>query len=468
MAERSLTLNLDGVRYSKDTAFVISNGNVELTAGDIAIFLGKNGIGKTTLLFSLCGGIQCLSRFRTAQLCGELVVDGKTVHPSKPRNCGDFWRKSGIIFQYPDHNFITTNVLDEFLLSARSANLDARQAFKKISELTRDYGIQHILHGNIDELSDGTKQLVALISSFIRSPSYLFFDEPTSLLDTSNKTKFIDTLMMYRSEHPECITAITTHEPAIFDKLSPNRVFVIDDGTLTEYESLDAATSVFHTGESVETEFSSPFLGKPILESDLLGSYYTQPRNPVFAALNISIKEGEIVTVTGKNGSGKTTLFKTLSTFHRKYNGRISYRGTDYRIRPPIQPSDLAYIPQVPSLQFSEDTVEKEIQSVHTALGTSFDFVHEIVRKAIEPFSVSLSDDPLSLSYGQQKLVSLLSFLNYPGVLLIDEPVICLDWTQRKSVFEILQHYANGGSTIMVATHSPELFASISTQEIQL
>ena len=53
MAERSLTLNLDGVRYSEDTAFVISNGNVELTAGDIAIFLGKNGIFWKTLLSHL-------------------------------------------------------------------------------------------------------------------------------------------------------------------------------------------------------------------------------------------------------------------------------------------------------------------------------------------------------------------------------------------------------------------------------
>lgn len=464
----AIKLDFDNIGYQKDAKPVLRNGSIELNAGEFALFLGKNGIGKTTLLFSLCGAIQCLSRFRTANFVGQLTVNDQTITPENKRSCNSYWSNSAIIFQYPDHNFITTSVIDEFLLSARTSNLESRHAFNKISALTKEYNIRHLLHAKIDELSDGTKQLVSLVSSFIRSPNYLFFDEPTALLDSTNKQIFIETLATYRKDNPGCIAAITTHEPEVFEQLSPSRIFVIDDNSTVKYDTIGEAKSAFYTGNSLQNSISNPAIGNKILGGDLLGSYYSQPESPVFSGLNISIREGELVTVTGRNGSGKTTLFKTLSTLHRKYHGRLTFRGNDYRTKAPKPPLDIAYIPQIPSLQFSEDTVEKEIRSVHDAFGKPFNLVQKIVTKALHPFNIQLSDDPLSLSYGQQKLVSLLSFLIYPGVLLIDEPVICLDWEQRQAVYEVIHHYVENGSTLVVATHSPGLFSGISTQEISL
>jgi len=105
---------------------------------------------------------------------------------------------------------------------------------------------------------------------------------------------------------------------------------------------------------------------------------------------------------------------------------------------------------------------------VHRNNDTGLDNVKDIVTKSLVAFNIELTHDPLALSYGQQKVVSLLSFLNYPDLLLIDEPVICLDWTQQNSIFNILRNYSQNGTTLIVATHSPELFSKIETQNIQL
>ncbi len=465
--EAGIKLEFDGVGYDNEEN-ILRASKLSLEPGDLALFLGKNGIGKTTLLLSLCGAIQCLSRFKSASFSGQLSVNGNYITRESKRICSNYWGRSSVIFQYPDHNFITTSVIEEFLLSARLANLEPREAFIRISKLAHDYGINNLLHSKIDELSEGTKQLVSLVSSFIKSPDYLFFDEPTALLDCGNKQQFIETLIAYRKIKPECIAAVTTHEPEAFELASPNRFFVIDDGTINEYSTLGEAKAKFYTGSAPTVDRNNNTTGDVLLEGNLLGPYYSQPEATVFSGLNISIREGELVTVTGKNGAGKTTLFKMLSTLHRKYQGRISFRGSDYRSTLPKLPSDIAYIQQIPSLQFSEDTVEREMTSIHRAMKISFDSVQDVALRALKPFGINLESDPLTLSFGQQKIVSLLSFLVYPAVLFVDEPVICLDWNQRRSVYELIQHYLNNGSTIVVATHTPELFSRLSTQEIRL
>ena len=163
-------------RYSRTGDPVLHGTSLELKQGEIGILLGKNGSGKTTLFKTIFGIEKPKS--------GALQFNGENLLKMKRRE------RSRRIANVPqDIHFGALSVFDSILMGRVSyfglkASHDDYLAVEKIIE---DMGLTDFAHRNVDELSGGERQKIAIARAMAQEPKLMVFDEPTGNLDIANE-----------------------------------------------------------------------------------------------------------------------------------------------------------------------------------------------------------------------------------------------------------------------------------------
>ena len=180
----------------------------------------------------------------------------------------------------------------------------------------------------------------------------------------------------------------------------------------------------------------------------------------VLCDVNLSIHQGEFISISGQSGAGKTTLLNLISAIDHPTSGKIIVRGTQYNRLTEDELAEfrcltIGYVFQDYNL-ISTLTVRENIEFARDIAGfriNSFDSsVHDLMDQ------VGLSDRshhlPAQLSGGeQQRLAFARALANDPAILLADEPTGNLDSTSAKRILDILHRVHRDGKTILVATH---------------
>ena len=171
-------LNVENLtfRYSKFSRPVLSGASLELKPGEVGILLGKNGSGKTTLFKNILGIEKPKS--------GALQFNGENLLKMKRRE-----RSRRIAYVPQDIHFGALSVFDSILMGRVSyfglkASHDDYLAVEKIIE---DMGLTDFAHRNVDELSGGERQKIAIARAMAQEPKLMVFDEPTGNLDIANE-----------------------------------------------------------------------------------------------------------------------------------------------------------------------------------------------------------------------------------------------------------------------------------------
>lgn len=183
-------------------------------------------------------------------------------------------------------------------------------------------------------------------------------------------------------------------------------------------------------------------------------------RVEVLKGIDLSIRRGEFIIVSGASGSGKTTLLNIIGGIDRPTSGRIVVFGEDLSSRDEdflaaFRCSNVGFVFQSYNL-ISTLTVAENVG-----------FPMEWLRKPIEDQEkrtqellgkVGLNSRaghfPFQLSGGEQQRVAFArAIANDPPLLLIDEPTGNLDRKTSSKIVEILHALKDAGKTIVVATH---------------
>tara|TARA_B100000029_G_C17302311_1_gene861151 strand:- start:16 stop:744 length:729 start_codon:yes stop_codon:yes gene_type:complete len=183
---------------------------------------------------------------------------------------------------------------------------------------------------------------------------------------------------------------------------------------------------------------------------------------PLIEGVELSLREGEIVGLTGKSGIGKTTLIRTCAGLIPPLSGNINFNGKslDSKAR-----GDVGLIPQRLGL-IQHQTVGYNVlmgalprakwhQSVFSLPSSE---MREATRKAVE--AVGLQDKILtsvnSLSGGQQRRVAIArAMVQNPKLVLADECLGELDAETAKDIIDLLRSLADGGTSILIVDHNP-------------
>ena len=171
-----------------------------------------------------------------------------------------------------------------------------------------------------------------------------------------------------------------------------------------------------------------------MIEIDNISVTYKSGERKILAlsSVNLTIEDGEFLSVLGPNGSGKSTLVKALCGLVEFDEGSIMINGSEVF---PGKFSDTLFgkigvVFQEPSGQFLMPSVRKEIEAVLENLGLDYPRQIERFEEIVDKFQLDriLHIPPDKLSPGQMQIVNLaVAFTVGSEVLILDEPTTFLD-----------------------------------------
>jgi energy-coupling factor transport system ATP-binding protein len=197
----------------------------------------------------------------------------------------------------------------------------------------------------------------------------------------------------------------------------------------------------------------------PLVEFEDVGFGYERDV-PVLHDINIEIQRGDVIAVLGPNGAGKTTFVKHAIGLLKPKSGRVLVNGQDTHQASVAEiASTLGYVFQSPSHMLFAQTVHEELAFGPKNLKHSPEEIEKEVKEALKTVNLVEfeQDPPLSLSFGQQKRVSIAAILAMRSrILVMDEPTAGQDYQNYMSFMDsILQ--MPGFESILFITHDVDM-----------
>lgn len=177
----------------------MDNISYKFENGYIYAILGTSGSGKTTLL-NILGLLD--NKFD-----GEIIINNKNI--SKKSDNYEF-RNQNIGFIFQSYYLIDSlNVEENIKMPLKYSKKEKKddEYFKKIIE---ELKIENLINENVNYLSGGEKQRIAIARAFINKPSIIICDEPTGNLDKENSLKVLSILKQFISK--DKLIIIVTHD----------------------------------------------------------------------------------------------------------------------------------------------------------------------------------------------------------------------------------------------------------------
>ena len=191
----------------------------------------------------------------------------------------------------------------------------------------------------------------------------------------------------------------------------------------------------------------------------------------VFKDLNFSVGDGELLLVVGDNGSGKTTLLQIVALLLKPTHGKVIFDGEDPWKDPNRWRKRIGFSFQFPENQFFNFTVFDEV--VYSAKNFGLDGIERLYERSMAAFGMDPESYrnrlPFELSGGEKRKVGIASVVVHdPDLLILDEPLVSLDWPSRCEIKSFLKGWKDMGKTAVVATHYPDFFSSIADGVLRL
>lgn len=207
----------------KPNEFWAINGvSLEIEPSRVICFKGASGSGKTTLL-SMIG---CLAR----PTSGRITLNGEQLSGLPERFLTDIRRKRfGFVFQ--QFNLIQgLSVQENVMLPAYPLGVERKELLQKSGRLLEQFGLESKAENQVQWLSGGEKQRVAICRALINDPDVLIADEPTANLDTKLSHEFMQLITGLRDSGKTIL--IASHDAIVFDSDAIDRVVEMCDGRL--------------------------------------------------------------------------------------------------------------------------------------------------------------------------------------------------------------------------------------------
>ena len=173
-------IEIKDISYKYENEFVLRNISLKIKEGDFLAIIGHNGSGKTTLIKHF-NGLLTPSK-------GDVVVDGLNTK----KDDWEIRQKIGIVFQNPEDQLINSIVEEDVAFGLENLGVLPGEIEKRVKGILEKLSISHLAKRNVNDLSFGQKQLVALAGVLAMNPKYNIFDEPTTMLDPKNKLNIMD------------------------------------------------------------------------------------------------------------------------------------------------------------------------------------------------------------------------------------------------------------------------------------
>lgn len=189
--------------------------NLEVGHGELFSLLGINGAGKTTTIKML----SCLIKSTS----GDAFIEGNSI-------IKDGLKVKGIIGVSPQETAVAPNlsVKENLEFICEIHGFSKEKNAEKIKELSKQLGLENILHKKAGKLSGGLQRRLSIAMALISEPSVLFLDEPTLGLDVIARSELWDIINGLKGR---TTVILTTHYMEEAESLS-DRIGIMKNGKL--------------------------------------------------------------------------------------------------------------------------------------------------------------------------------------------------------------------------------------------
>ena len=203
-----------------------------------------------------------------------------------------------------------------------------------------------------------------------------------------------------------------------------------------------------------------------------VSKYYD--RRLALSDVTLEIEKGEFVLLMGPSGAGKSTLLKLLIGAERPEEGQILVQG---RSLSKLRPSEIPLLRRKIGVVLQDfrllpkKTVFDNVSLPLLVQGASTVEIRRKVTDALRSVGLDHKKDlfPSGLSTGEQQRVCIArAIVNGPIMLLADEPTGNLDPELTSEIIELFKSINARGTTIIVATHDPNVLAQVNRRVITL
>ncbi|MBT7574412.1 MAG: ATP-binding cassette domain-containing protein [Flavobacteriaceae bacterium] len=207
---------LKNVNISQNNTSILRNINLSVKKGEFIYFIGKTGVGKSSLLRVLYRDIKIED--------GEAQILDFNLNKIKDKEIPFLRRKLGVVFQ--DFKLLPNKTIKqnlEFVLRATEWK-DLEKINSRIKEVLQKVNLDYVIDKYPFELSGGEQQRVAISRALLNNPEIILADEPTGNLDPATSSEIMSLIKEINESGTTIL--IATHDYDIISKFPEKTIRV--------------------------------------------------------------------------------------------------------------------------------------------------------------------------------------------------------------------------------------------------
>jgi len=186
--------NLD---FKYEDELILKNINLNIADSSYIAIIGANGSGKTTLAKHLNALLLPTK--------GSVTIDG--IDTKKDQF--NVRKNVGFVFQNPEDQLVHSIVEEDIAFGLENLGLETGQMKAKVNEIMKEMQIEYLAKKNVNIISAGQKQLVAVAGVLVMRPKYIVFDEPATTLDNKNRDNIMKIITKLNKKNKLGIILVT-------------------------------------------------------------------------------------------------------------------------------------------------------------------------------------------------------------------------------------------------------------------
>ncbi|WP_409483321.1 sugar ABC transporter ATP-binding protein [Arsenicicoccus dermatophilus] len=458
VSAREVTKSFGGVQ-------ALRGASIDFYPGEVHCLAGENGCGKSTLMKVISGA--------HAPTSGQIVVEGRTYDHLTPRTAYGLGLE--VIYQdfslLPNLSAAENIALPGHLVAGRRL-IRRKEVMATAEAAVARLGVDLDLRTPVGELTVAERQLTAVARALAHSARFIAMDEPTTALTWREVDALFDAVRTLRADG--VALAFISHKMqevfAISDRVSVMRNGeVVSTGRPAELTHASLAERM--TGRSsTETERTTPVevTGPPALEVRGL------THEPLFADISFTVRQGEIVGLSGLLGSGRTEIAEAVAGIDPAPTGEVLVHGTPVQVRsmPDAVRAGIGYVPEDRLTQglFLDQPIADNLVAAHLDRGSRRGLLErgalrQMVADSVRDLRIKVGsvDDPVrSLSGGNAQRVLLAKWLlGEPKVLILNGPTVGVDVGSKFDILSVLRVQSlKGLGVVVISDDVPELVST--------
>lgn len=453
----------------------LDNVNLKVEEGEIHALVGENGAGKSTLM-NVLSGIYPYGSYE-----GDIMYDGEVCHFN---NIKDSERK-GIVIIHQELALVPYMTIGEnmFLGNEQGSKMKINwtDTYGKAAEYLKKVGLDESPHTLIKDIGVGKQQLVEIAKALAKNAKLLILDEPTASLNEDDSKALLELMLQFKKEG---LTSIIISHKLNEISYVADKITVIRDGSTIE--TLDKETDDISEGRIIKGMVGREIADRfPKRESSIADAetlmeiknwtvhHPINKERKVVDDVNIYVKKGEVLGISGLMGAGRTEL--AMSVFGRSYgeniSGQIFMNGEEVVFKT-VQDAikhKLAYVTEdrkgnglILSNPIKINTTLANLDAVsnHGIIDKDKEYgVAVEYKEKLRTKCPSVEQNVGNLSGGNQQKVLLAKWMFAdPDVLILDEPTRGIDVGAKYEIYCIInQLVSEGKSVIMISSELPEI-----------